>query len=655
MKVIFKPTLSFYYNFSLWICLMCCSVSVNAQLPVEYEAKKFAMDFWNNLHQQRKRNIIDMNLLYSSTNGYLYIPENEGGFVWVSGEKGHPIILGYGSDMLTSESDMPDMLRKWMNAIPVSKDFVRTSRNISEVVHPLLDSEWTQDKPFNNLCPYYRYDDGSISEVPCQVGCVATATSEVMRYYAHPVALCDTLYGWSTSHYMLSDVMPGKKIDWTNILDSYDDGYSFTEGQAVAELSLYVGMACHMNYGVDASGSQIFYLIEPLQRVFDYSYVAFYDRARFSPENWNKMLQFELQRGVPLVYSAFSFTFAGHAFVIDGVDENGFYHVRWGNGSNYNGYFDIDVLSALENPSDPTEIGQMNGYFCNQAALAFHPEPLPAFDGDTLTYKADDIKVDKIEFLREPDLEGYVPVDVTLTNSSSDTISYTLVIFTAENGDSIDWNKTKTVGATAVTLYPDSTLITRVYCSFTVSEHTQLGISGDGNYILSLMPFELKKTTGHQLDFSKTTLLNLDSSSATFQLTVTNRSTENWAGDIITYCLVEEGNPLDTRHWTILNLAPGESLSDTISFSGLKPDHDYVFNAHCPWTTVSTYSIHTPSAVSVKDTYTDNADVVRIYSLQGIYIGEIVVNQLQDFMSHMPRGSYVVTPLNGRTKQIYNR
>lgn len=655
MEINVKRKPFFYYIFSLCICLMWCCFPVNAQLPDEYEAKTFAADFWNNMHQAKCRNVLNMRLLYSATNGYLYVPENDRGFVWVSGENGYPVILGYGSEMLTSESDMPDMLRQWMNTKPSSKGLVRTSKNVGKAVKPLLDSEWTQDAPFNNLCPYYRYDDGSVSDVRCQVGCVATATSEVMRYYAYPAALCDTLYGWSTPHYTLSDVTPGKKLDWINILDSYNNDYSLNESQAVAELSLYVGMACHMNYGVEASGSQIFYLIEPLHRVFDYSYVTFYDRARFSPANWNKMLHFELQRGVPLVYSAFNFVFSGHAFVIDGVDENGFYHVRWGNGSNYNGYFDIDVLSALENPFDPTDIGQVNGYFCNQAALAFHPDIIPAFDGDTLTYKADDIKVDKVEFLREPDLEGYVPVDVTLTNGSSDTISYTLVVFTAESGDSIDWNKTNTVGATAVTLYPDSTLITRVYCRFTASGHTQLGISGDGNYILSLMPFELKKTTGHQLDFSKTTLLNLDTGSATFQLSVTNRSAENWAGDIITYCLVEEGNPLDTRHWTILNLAPGESLSDTISFSGLKPDCDYVFNAHCPWTTVSTYSFHTPSVVAVKDLCADNDDVLKVYSLQGIYIDKVAVSQLRQFMSHMPQGCYVVTSLNGRSKRIYNR
>lgn len=642
------------YYFLSWCILFVFSIQMHAQLPDEEEAKNFAVSFWNESGVTKRHDMVNMHLLHSASNGYLYVPDGEKGFVWVSGCAGKPILLGYGHETFVSSSDVPDMLLAWMNIQPLSA--YPSTKNVHEVVKPLLQSEWTQDSPFNDLCPYYRYDDGSISDVRCQVGCVATATSEIMRYYAYPKVLCDTLHGWTTTHYVIDNVMPGTKIDWENILDSYSGDYTSSEAKAVAELSLYAGMACHMDYGVEASGSQIFYLTEPLRHIFGYEYVNFYDRARFSPEAWNQVLQFELQRGIPLVYSAFSFVFSGHAFVIDGIDEKGFYHVRWGNGSNYNGYFDIDVLSALENPDDPTETGQLNGYFCNQAALALHPDIQSLFEGDTLTYKPEDITVNNVVFLRNPDLEGYVPVDVTLTNHSNDTITYTFVAFTTVEGDSIDWSQTNTVGATAVTLFPDSTQSARVYCNFTNTEHTVLGLSGDGDHVLCQIPFHLEKTNGHQLDFSETTLLNLDAQSACFQLSVTNLSSENWAGDMVTYCLVEKGNPLDTRHWTILNLSPGETLSDTISFSGLKPDQDYTFNAHCPWTTVSTYSFHTPSTVSVRDAEVDSDQIIwQIYSLQGLYLGKVGSEQLRQFLSLLPKGCYVVTSLDGCIKRIYNR
>ena len=80
-----------------------------------------------------------------------------------------------------------------------------------------------------------------------------------------------------------------------------------------------------MNYGVNASGSNTYKMLSPLESVFGYKYVAFYDRSYYSPRQWRELLQYELRRGVPLVYAGYNMNFSGHAFVVDGLDENGFY------------------------------------------------------------------------------------------------------------------------------------------------------------------------------------------------------------------------------------------------------------------------------------------------------------------------------------------
>ena len=50
-------------------------------------------------------------------------------------------------------------------------------------VAALLSFTRHQEAPYNAFCPYYRNDDGTLSEERCVVGCVATALEEVISYH----------------------------------------------------------------------------------------------------------------------------------------------------------------------------------------------------------------------------------------------------------------------------------------------------------------------------------------------------------------------------------------------------------------------------------------------------------------------------------------
>ena len=630
------------------------SVPVMGQHLEKHKAKQAAEAFWQQRLKSRIRTSDEL-ILYKQFNGsYLFTPVHDSGFIWVGGTSEYPSVLGYSETTAIAGVKMPDLLRSWMGSEAVH-EAVKKRTVVCEPVEPLLSSRWAQGAPYNGMCPYYRFDDGTLSEERCLVGCVATATTEVLRYYRYPEALLDTLHGWETEHYRIDTVLPGAPLHWDDILDSYSGTYTDDEAWAIQELSLYTGMACRMNYGPSASGSQIYYLVEPLQRVFGYRYTHFYDRARYSPDSWRAMLYDELRRGIPLVYSGFNFAMTGHAFVIDGMDSEGRYHVRWGEGGNYDGYFDIDVLNAYERPDEVTELGREEGLFCNQAALAFHPSEQEVWPGDTLDYQSHEVTVDDVVSLRQPDTNGYVPYDVTLTNHSEDTITYTMALFTCMPCDTIDWEKIKTVGITAVTLYPGKSRTVRVRALFSAAGDYLLGMTSGMNDVLYREIIHVLSTERQKLVYGPAKILDLTPQQVTLEMPVENQSQSGWAGDLLTYCLFEEGNDLDYRHWQVLNLAPQTVLRDTVSFAGLVPDRSYTLHVRCPWDIVYSYTFRTPGTSAVIESAETVSDKLTVYSLQGIRVGQVTRKECKAFMGSLPQGIYLVREADGRSYPIYNR
>ena len=145
-------------------------------------------------------------------------------------------------------------------------------------VGPLLLSIRDQEEPYNLLCPYWTYEDSTVSERRCLSGCVATCIEQMMAYYRYPEALIDTLHGWQTDNYVIEDLLPGTRFDWDNYLQDYRDGWTEAQGMAIALPSLAAGMAVHMQYGLAASGANVYRAVEPLQRAFGYGMVRYFDR-----------------------------------------------------------------------------------------------------------------------------------------------------------------------------------------------------------------------------------------------------------------------------------------------------------------------------------------------------------------------------------------
>ena len=81
-----------------------------------------------------------------------------------------------------------------------------------------------------------------------------------------------------------------------------------------------------------------------------------------------------------------------------------------------------------------------------------------------------------------------------------------------------------------------------------------------------------------------------DDLTATLTLDITNLAPEGFSGDLVTYCLFPEDSSLDLRHWQVLQLEAGQSVTDSVTFRHLIDGQQYTLRIRCPWEVVKEFS-----------------------------------------------------------------
>ncbi len=301
---------------------------------------------------------------------YYVFNAQEKGFVIVSGDDRTEAILGYSADGHFDEATMPEHVKSWLqhyaDQIEVLDDgMVRSPRKaltIHPAISPMLRTKWNQGSPYNLKCPKYNG-----SNMP--VGCVATAVAQVMKYHEWPKAqMKEGLEAYRSDMSGVKtdlEALPAITFDWANMMASYSETSSDAQkNEAVATLMRYCGQACYMNYGPQGSGTN--YYPEQLIKKFDYAKGARREFSRsYTIKAWDEMIYNELFSGRPVLYDGHS-TGGGHAFVVDGY-KDGLYHVNWGWGGNYDGYFRLTILEPGGGGIGASTTS--DGYSCNQGAV----------------------------------------------------------------------------------------------------------------------------------------------------------------------------------------------------------------------------------------------------------------------------------------------
>lgn len=468
------------------------------------------------------------------------------------------------------------------------------------VVPPLLQSVRGQSDPYNLSCPYYTTEEGTSTQ-RCLTGCVATALEQILTYYRQPAQLQDSLARMETPHYVVEGVPAGTPVDWAHVRDIYAEGaYSEAEARAVADLSLWCGMMAGMNWGLEASGAQIRPLEAAVRRVLGYKDVRYADSYRYTPADWERMMRTEIEAGRPVLYTGYTGLIQGHAFVLDGQDASGLFHVNWGYDGAYDGYFAWEILW----PFGPVEEQNPEnlGFYCNQEALLLCPDSVPAGTRPTEEARTGrELRVDSLCFLRQPDLNDYVTAQLTVTNTSLQALTTPLALYSAAEADTLDFEQAECVALGGVRLAAGATARVTLRCRFQTPGLRVLSLTPDDSIVIFRQTADVQRTPGAQLDFGNTVVQAAADSVVIIQ-PISNAVEAGWAGNEVVYSLFEGTQTLfntDERLMRYLNLAPGCTLTDTVVFRHLKPSTQYTLWVRCPWNPVRQLTFTTSSAVGL--------------------------------------------------------
>ena len=298
----------------------------------------------------------------------MYAVSQDSVWVLVSADERVAPILAYSdanAGMFPEEEDMPDGMIALLEWYEEQIQYLRDSTNITTihegwqtyqatsntteneiVVSPLLyrdgiENLWKQsglngggataDKCYNKFCPL-KNGQRTI------VGCLAVAMGQLMWYWQWP------------------EIAVVKDDDRNTLIREYDWDYMPAQLQSntpiqhidmVANLLHDAGVSINMSYGVTSSVAAYYQIAGSLRGTFGYNTSNMTDRISDNVE-WLNMLKENLQKGYPVLYSGSEpGQNVGHQFLLDGYNSSDMFHINYGWGTGWNGYFMLDTMNGV--------------------------------------------------------------------------------------------------------------------------------------------------------------------------------------------------------------------------------------------------------------------------------------------------------------------
>ena len=341
--------------------------------PVDMQtARKAAHTFLQSTgYNASKEEMVDITASTPFSEFYTFTINGGRGFVLVSADDNTDPILGYSLNNPFNPNALPEHVCAWLHGYEIE---IQHNRNhakscteaqkqwqrllsgevppaVKATVGPFLTTTWNQSPYYNALCPY---DSAYNARAVC--GCTATATAQIMKYFNHPA----TGYGSCTyTHKRLGELSADYNVDyqWDSMPTALNSHSSDAQINAVATLIYHIGVSVSMDYSANGSGGKTAsygYGGEPSsENAFKYNfkyspYVWTAFRIDYTVDEWKALMKNELNNNRPILYAGYDERQAGHAFVIDGYNNYGLYHINWGWGGNADGDFRITNL----NPND---------------------------------------------------------------------------------------------------------------------------------------------------------------------------------------------------------------------------------------------------------------------------------------------------------------
>ena len=328
-------------------------------------ASKFAKQHFS---VERQEMTLVMTGLYDA---YYIFTAADRGFVIIAADDAYRPVIGYSDESVFDVNDIPPALMDYLDGIALSihrlrgrGDAVATpmvaaewesllthgtllSRHLGRGVDYLCQTKWNQTYPYNYCCP----EDPNGSGGHAIVGCLATAMSQLMRFWASPIQGVGSHCYYHEDYGQICADFGNTTYDWEHMPNVLNDNASEEEKLATGTLCFHCGVTIDMGYGPDGSGGASGPIPGVMHTYFNYS-DAIVQRSRndYELETWKAMVREQFDMGWPMYYGGCQ-DGGCHAFVCDGYDDNDLFHFNLGWGGGSDGWYIIDE-APYTSPAD---------------------------------------------------------------------------------------------------------------------------------------------------------------------------------------------------------------------------------------------------------------------------------------------------------------
>lgn len=284
-------------------------------------------------------------------NVYLF-EQGKGGFVTPAYEEITPLLGEYDEGV-----DMPPALEDWLQGYANEMKWYANDclvedepQDIGGADEPRKDISYMCKATWGQGAPYNAKLDFGWGK--CKTGCWATAVGIIMQYWGskgyHRGCMATTPY-WYTRHPREFDPLPNKLcFDYRHIVPKPKTD---EEKKAVAEMLMYIGLACKLNFGVEGTSVSA-RLATPLlkERLRMGNLIKYVDCGTKGVDTLDKTIYNELVAGRPVIIrGASADNTGGHFFIADGYrTKDNKYHINWGWTGSYNGWYALSALSPSQ-------------------------------------------------------------------------------------------------------------------------------------------------------------------------------------------------------------------------------------------------------------------------------------------------------------------
>jgi len=328
-KIILNTQILSYCWIVALILIGSIDFSIYAETPNPTGAKQFAEDFFKTnaprftpgkVYQKSVLRQSYQSASYKATPVFVF-QNAEKGFVVVAQNNNRFAVAGYAPEGLFQADSVPPqlsaLLQFYEDSLQIKPTAIQKTSSGEPVMTPLLDEAGIA------LNQFHHEEVGG-----CPSGCVATAFVQIMAYYKYPA----TGIG---SHCYTHPIYGQRCADFGNTTYNWNN----PTNEDYKKLSYHVGIAMDMNYCGSSYGSA------PSRSNYQ---KAMSDYFRYYLNNGSTESYFiinEINNQRP-AYAELPGDI-GHSVVLDGYDTDGLFHINFGWGGQYNGYYVLNNNSTF--------------------------------------------------------------------------------------------------------------------------------------------------------------------------------------------------------------------------------------------------------------------------------------------------------------------